>query len=49
MLLENEAEYQKYFAWKKNGFTQHFLQHLDRCVYYAECKLCEKVQSLLQQ
>lgn len=43
MLLNDETEYRKYFEWKKKGLSHHFLQHLDRCVYYAECRICEKV------
>eukprot|EP01087_Luapelamoeba_hula_P017172 TRINITY_DN5391_c0_g1_i1.p1 TRINITY_DN5391_c0_g1~~TRINITY_DN5391_c0_g1_i1.p1 ORF type:complete len:438 (-),score=36.85 TRINITY_DN5391_c0_g1_i1:121-1434(-) len=31
-------------AWRRQSrLSPQFLRHLDRCVYYAECRICEKV------
>jgi hypothetical protein len=42
-LLENEHEYVKLFAWKKNGLSSSFQTHLDNCVHLAECRMCHHV------
>ena len=46
LLIDNDAEYSKYHAWKQYGLSESFLEHLDRCAYYAECRICERVLSM---
>lgn len=49
-LDDNDAEYQKYFAWKKQGLKESFSKLVDRCVYYgAECRLCATVAAMKQR
>jgi len=41
-LLDNPAEYDKYFEWKKHPLAPKFVDKYEKCVFYgAECRLCE--------
>ena len=46
-LNENEEEYQKYFEWKKFGFSKNFLDKFNKCVFYnSDCRLCHKLAGM---
>ena len=34
---------QEFHAWKYQGLPSSFEQILDRCVHYAECRICKQV------
>jgi len=43
-MCEDDDEYAKFFEWKKQGISKHFLQRLNDCVFYgSECRLCQHV------
>ena len=45
-LNEHDDEYQKYFSWKKNGISKQYQDLLDKCLFFAECRLCKKLATL---
>ncbi len=47
--LEDNARYQQMFEWKSLGLSPLFKLHLDNCVHYTECKVCEMVHKRRQQ
>lgn len=42
-LNDNDAEYQQYHEWKKQGLSETFKTKLSQCAHYAECRICEFV------
>jgi hypothetical protein len=40
-LNDNDAEYQTYFNWKKQGLKDSFKVLLSKCLFYVECRLCK--------
>ena len=39
--LEDSARYHQMFEWKQLGLAPLVKMHLDNCVHYTECKVCE--------
>jgi len=49
-VCKNDDEYNKYFEWKKKGFSEHFKQRLSDCAFYgAECRLCQYIVAQRQK
>jgi len=47
-VASDDIMYASFFEWKKRGLAAAFEEKLDQCVYYAECRICNKVAELLQ-
>ncbi len=47
--LEDEQRYFDMFKWKNAGLLPSFQNHLDRCVHYAECRICEKAHEAREE
>eukprot|EP01090_Pellita_catalonica_P019966 TRINITY_DN6944_c0_g1_i1.p1 TRINITY_DN6944_c0_g1~~TRINITY_DN6944_c0_g1_i1.p1 ORF type:complete len:477 (-),score=20.58 TRINITY_DN6944_c0_g1_i1:99-1529(-) len=42
-IKNNFEAYEHFFEWKRHGLGRNFLESLDHCVYYADCRLCQRV------
>merc|ERR1712023_250733 len=43
MMKDPEALYKEKTAWRQNGLSPSFQEHLDNCVHYAECRICKHI------
>jgi hypothetical protein len=44
-LDEDDVAYNRYFEWKKNP-SPHFLELMENCLFFAECRLCKAISQL---
>eukprot|EP00300_Choanocystis_sp_HF-7_P042600 c9331_g1_i1.p1 GENE.c9331_g1_i1~~c9331_g1_i1.p1 ORF type:complete len:413 (+),score=80.65 c9331_g1_i1:103-1239(+) len=49
-IADDPVAYSQFFDWKRGKkLPEKFQEKLDRCVFYAECRLCEEVKRRLGQ
>jgi hypothetical protein len=44
--LEDAPRYSEMHDWRQLGLSANFKRHLDNCVHFAECRLCEVAHKL---